>query len=325
MARIGRPERLTALAVAVGIALASLLGTTPRALPAAPLAVGSTAKAQMALHSARPAATAKTALLVGDSQSAGAAGVPGNRTWTQTALRAAGYEVQFVGTGGIGFVAANRLGSPNYPTSLTRNIWALPTGAPALVVIEGGGNDARTGATDAQILHGADQSLKLLHQRYPSSRMLMIGTLSGASSPTGCRRAAVDRLLGNYASTHHIAFVGAGDWLARYGLLGSLADGVHLTQHGHEVLAGVLATRLGTLQLTQKDTAAPRPLTPAGARDIHDQGGSGDPRSGMGSATQLRARGMWTVTSAPPPGPESRTTLPPCRAAISATKASPSP
>jgi hypothetical protein len=39
----------------------------------------------------------RSALLIGDSQSGGAAGVPADRTWAQTALRDAGYDVRFVG------------------------------------------------------------------------------------------------------------------------------------------------------------------------------------------------------------------------------------
>ncbi len=272
MARTGLPEPLRALAVAAGISLALLLGTSPRAEPPTPSAVGTASTAghaEAVPQRAGPAATAKTALLLGDSQSAGAANVPGHRTWTQTALRAAGYDVQFVGTGGIGFVASNGSGSPNYPTSLNQDRWALPPGAPALVVIEGGGNDARTGATDAQILQGADATVQELHHRYPTSRMLMIGTLSGVRSPAGSRRAEVDRLLGNYARTRQIAFVGAGDWLARYDMAGNLADDVHLTQDGHEVLAGVLATRLAALHLSQQDTAATLQATePASVREV---------------------------------------------------------
>ena len=273
MARTGLPERLGAVAVAACISLAVLLGTSPPPVlstPTAPGTASTAAHAGLEPHRAGPAATAKTALLVGDSQSAGAANVPGHRTWTQTALRAAGYGVQFVGAGGIGFVASNGFGSPNYPTSLNQDRWALPSGAPALVVVEGGGNDARTGATDAQILQGADATVQALHHRYPTSRMLMIGTLSGVRSPAGSRRAEVDRLLGNYARTHHIAFVGAGDWLARYGLVGNLADGVHLTQDGHDLLAGVLATRLATLHLNEKDTAATLAGPGAGQRPTVD-------------------------------------------------------
>ncbi len=275
MARTGFPERLGALAVAACISLALLLGASPPPVLSTPPAVGtaSTAgNAELVPHRAGPASTAKTALLVGDSQSAGAANVPGHRTWTQTALRASGYDVQFVGAGGIGFVTSNGSGSPNYPTSLNQGRWALPSGAPALVVIEGGGNDARTGATDARILQGADATVQALQHRYPTSRMLMIGTLSGVRSPAGSRRAEVDRLLGNYARSNHIAFVGARDWLARYGLVSHLADDVHLTQDGHDLLAGVLATRLATLHLGQKDTTATLPATvPANAQAVDPQ------------------------------------------------------
>ena len=203
-----------------------------------------------------------TALLIGDSQSEPADG------WPRLGLAAVGYKVHFCGLGGTGFVAANGK-TGNYIDALQRGDWKLPYGTPALVVVQGGGNDARTGATDAQILQGADATVQELHHRYPTSRMLMIGTLSGVRSPAGSRRAEVDRLLGNYARTRQIAFVGAGDWLARYDMAGNLADDVHLTQDGHEVLAGVLATRLAALHLSQQDTAATLQATePASVREV---------------------------------------------------------
>lgn len=199
--------------------------------------------------------SSNSALLIGDSQSAGAAKVPGNRTWTQSALRATGYDVQFLGAGGTGFVASNSSGALNYPSALSQHQWLLPSTAPALIVLEGGGNDATIGATNAQILQGVNLPLGPLQSQYPSSRLMMIGTLAGNPSPGAARRASVDALLGTYARHHGIAFVSAGNWLAKYDLAGQMADRVHLTQTGHDTLAATLASRLGLLHLTEQDIA----------------------------------------------------------------------
>ncbi|MDO5745679.1 MAG: SGNH/GDSL hydrolase family protein [Micrococcaceae bacterium] len=199
----------------------------------------------------------RSALLIGDSQSAGAANVPGFRTWPQEALRSVGYDVQFVGGGGLGFVASKRGGSPNYPTALKQHLWPMPAEPPALIVVEGGGNDARIGASRQRILRGVDETINALTQRYPGSQLLMIGTLAGLPSVNGSRRASVDSLLGSYARERGIDFVGAGDWLARYGLEGQLADRVHLDQAGHDALAAVLASRLRELGLAPGDGTEP--------------------------------------------------------------------
>ncbi|MBG6224140.1 acyl-CoA thioesterase-1 [Arthrobacter sp. CAN_A2] len=201
----------------------------------------------------------RTALLIGDSQSGGAAGVPADRTWTQAGLRAAGYDVRYLGTGGTGFVATNRGGAMNYPSALTRGQWVLPCADPALIVIEGGGNDAARGATDAQITAGADTVVATLSRTYPSSRIVMIGTLARGAAHGGGRRTAVDGVLGAFAASHHLPFIGVGDWVTRYRAGDQLADGVHLTQAGHDHLAGVLGTRLDDMQLTQPDLARARP------------------------------------------------------------------
>ncbi|MCU1634739.1 MAG: lipolytic enzyme, partial [Micrococcaceae bacterium] len=142
----------------------------------------------------------RTALLVGDSQSGGAAGVPADRTWTQAGLRGAGYDVAFVGAGGTGFVAASSTGAANYPSSLTQGQWLLPCADPALIVVQGGGNDAAEGATDAEVIGGADVVVSTLTRVYPSATILMIGTLARGAAEGGGRRTEVDAVLGTYAA-----------------------------------------------------------------------------------------------------------------------------
>ncbi|MEG9248316.1 SGNH/GDSL hydrolase family protein [Arthrobacter sp. Soc17.1.1.1] len=193
----------------------------------------------------------RTALLIGDSQSGGAAGVPADRTWTHAGLRSAGYDVRFVGAGGTGFVAANAAGAASYPTALAQGQWVLPCSDPALIVVQGGGNDAAQGATDAQITGGAGAVVDSLSRAYPSSTIVLIGTLARGAADGGGRRTAVDGVLRAFAVTRHLAFISPGDWLTRYQAGTQLADRVHLTQAGHDRLAVVLGTELDALQLTQ--------------------------------------------------------------------------
>src|SRR6478609_7647994 len=181
--------------------------------------------------------TSNVAVLIGDSQSEPSYG------WPRQGLAAAGYKVFFCGRGGTGFVASNgRTG--NYIDALQRGDWKLPYGIPPLVVIEGGGNDAARGASDAQIVDNADRLITSIQQRYPAARLLMVGTLARGARYGGGRRSEVDALLGTVANRHGLPFVSAGDWLTRYNLTGSMADGVHLNRHGHAALGAVFGQRL---------------------------------------------------------------------------------
>jgi acyl-CoA thioesterase-1 len=189
-----------------------------------------------------------TAVLIGDSQSEPVTG------WTRQGLGRAGYSVFFCGLGGTGFVVANGK-TGNYIDALQRGDWKLPYGAPPLVVIQGGGNDAARGATDAQIVANADRLIAALRQRYPGSKMLMIGTLARGANYGGGRRTQIDTLLGTVAAKQDIPFVSVGDWLTRYDLTGMLADSVHMGPEGRGALGVLLGNRLKEMGI-QADKAA---------------------------------------------------------------------
>ena len=187
------------------------------------------------------------AVLIGDSQSAGAWGVPSQDTWVVLGLAARGYKVRFMGAGGTGFTAKTSQAA-NYPDSLESGKTILPHGNPALVVVQGGGNDASTGASDAAILANAGRLLRDLKASYPKSGFLFIGTLARGSQ-SGGSRVHVDSLLAGFARRNGIDFVSPADWITRYGVAGKMADRVHLTESGHRDLAKVLSERLKELKL----------------------------------------------------------------------------
>jgi acyl-CoA thioesterase-1 len=187
-----------------------------------------------------------TALLIGDSQSAPAVG------WPRQALTALGYHVYYCGAGGTGFVAANGK-TGNYIDALDRGDWRLPYGSPPLVIIQGGGNDARTGASDDQITANAERLISTLRQRYPGTALAMIGTLARGSDHGGGRRTEVDSLLGAVAAKHGVPFVSVGDWMTRHDLLPYASDRVHLDTEGHRKLGAILATTLRDLDLQPEE------------------------------------------------------------------------
>ena len=190
----------------------------------------------------------RTAVLIGDSQSAAP------ETWPQLALRNLGYSVSFAGAGGTGFVTPNEEGARNYYDSLTSGTWTLPHGDPALIVLEGGGNDAGSGASDEEILANANGLILAMQRTYPNSRMVLIGTLSRSAVDGGGRRAEVDALLDGLAEARGVPFVSAGHWLTTYRLDGLLADTVHLGSSGHQRAANILESELAGLKLGVEHT-----------------------------------------------------------------------
>lgn len=186
-----------------------------------------------------------TAVLIGDSQS------EPEGSWTRSALAAVGYTVFYAGKSGTGFVAGNGT-TGNYIDALRNGDWLLPYGSPPLIVVQGGGNDARRGADDARITENANRLLDELKSRYPGSRLLMIGTL--ARGTEGGRRAEVDALLGKVARKAEVPFISAGDWVSRYDVGRDLVDGIHLAGPGHRKLAAVLARKLADLGMAAEGT-----------------------------------------------------------------------
>lgn len=205
----------------------------------------------------------RTVLLIGDSQSEPADG------WTRQGLSSAGYTVYFCGRGGTGFVTANGA-TGNYIASLLRGDWLLPAGTPALIVIQGGGNDAASGADDERIAANAGQLIGELRTRYPGTRIAMIGTLARGESNGGGRRTEVDALLGSVATAQGLPFISAGDWLTKYGLAQDLADAVHMNSNGRKALGMILDRRLRELGLELQPTADQPPLLAAGALPTGD-------------------------------------------------------
>ncbi|WP_376972201.1 SGNH/GDSL hydrolase family protein [Arthrobacter sp.] len=193
------------------------------------------------------------AVIIGDSQSDGAAGVPGAATWPRLAAEALGYRPVFRGRGGTGFTTS-RGGHLNYVDALRAQQWLLPRGPVGLVVVQGGGNDARSGAGDAAIRGGALALISELRAGYPGSPIVLVGTLARSADDGGGRRHAVDGVLRAAAGEAGIPFVSAGDWLTTRGLAASLADEVHLDAEGHRRASGVLLEGLRDLGLQRRDT-----------------------------------------------------------------------
>ncbi|WP_207343835.1 SGNH/GDSL hydrolase family protein [Arthrobacter sp. E3] len=196
-------------------------------------------------HEVIDPSVAQQAVLFGDSQSSGIRGMKGIDTWVEAGLAARGYKVRFLGAPGTGYVASSPSGM-NYLDAVSSGRVVLPYGKPALVVVQGGGNDAAQGVSDAQILANADGLLRELKASYPNSKFLFIGILSRGGA-SGGRRSQVDTLLAGFAKGNGVNFLSPSDWLTRYGTATTMIDGVHLTASGHKGLSKVLADQLAAM------------------------------------------------------------------------------
>lgn len=143
----------------------------------------------------------------------------------------------------------------NYVDALQRGDWQLPSGTPAPIVVEGGGNDAAGGASNAQIAQNAERLITELRTRYPGTQVAMIGTLARGAHDGGGRRSEVDALLGAVAAANGLPFVSTGNWLTRYRLAKDLTDGVHMNTEGRMALGGILGRRLQELGLDLRPAA----------------------------------------------------------------------
>lgn len=191
---------------------------------------------------------ARQVVLFGDSQSSGMGGVKSADTWVEKALSSRGYHVRFVGAPGTGFVAKTTQ-STNYPDAISTGRVVLPYGSPALLVLQGGGNDAAQGATDAQITANVERLLRELRASYPSCTILMIGTLGRGLPAKSDRRVQVDAVLAKIAMSNGVSFISPRDWITKYKVGNKMLDGVHLSTSGHQVLSTVLAGELTKLGL----------------------------------------------------------------------------
>lgn len=172
-----------------------------------------------------------SAVVIGDSQA-------GIDTWVGQGLASLGYAPVIRGAGGTGYTRGNGT-VHSYAEALAAEEWLLPWGEPALVVLQGGGNDA-AGASDRAIRHGANRLIREIRRTYPETRIVVVGVIGSGSG----RRGEIDDLLGEVAAGHGLDFLSVKDWWSRYSLGSKLTDKVHLGQSGHDAAAPVFAREL---------------------------------------------------------------------------------
>lgn len=173
----------------------------------------------------------KSAVVIGDSQA-------GKDTWVGKGLASLGYAPVILGAGGTGYTRGNGT-VDSYPEALEEEEWLLPWGTPALVILQGGGNDAY-GPSNQAIRHNAIQLIREVRRTYPESRIVVVGVIGSGSG----RRGEIDDLMGRVATEQQLEFLSVKDWWSRYALSSKLEDGMHLGKAGHDAAAPVFAREL---------------------------------------------------------------------------------
>jgi lysophospholipase L1-like esterase len=151
-----------------------------------------------------------------------------------------GWVPDIQGFGGTGFVARGVIDA-DYLTRLQ----ALPATSPALVLVQGGLNDALAGASEAAELAAARAVLDLVVQRYPQAQVVVLGPpQTQVVDPTTV--AAMDRALAQASAEHQVPYLSpqTARWdLQRF----TTGDGLHPDDLGHENLAALVAAALRAL------------------------------------------------------------------------------
>ncbi|MDL4771827.1 MULTISPECIES: SGNH/GDSL hydrolase family protein [Thermomonosporaceae] len=206
--------------------------------------------------SAAPAAgpgssKAPVVMFLGDSYTVGERGSKPERTYAMALGRLLGWQVIVGGRGGTGFVAGGDRRS-SFIQSFESQLGWRP--APDLLVVAGGHNDY--GFPAPEVSGAAQIVLERARQRWPATRVVLIGPLWGNDTPPASALAVRDGLSG-LAQRFGLQFIDpiAEHWITgnRVNGTGNAArliqrDGTHPTPTGHRYVATRLAAdfrRLG--------------------------------------------------------------------------------
>lgn len=185
------------------------------------------------LYSAE-AVDSSTVVFLGDSQLAG----PGIDSWGEQAANRLGLTKQIEHAfGGLGYTSSNLYAGGSAEQALVYDRVLLPQGNPGAIILTLGGNDATTGASDAAILAAANNTWDNLIRKYPNTRIVINGVMS-RNDASHTRRRQVDALIVNAAKARGLQTISAAGMATKAGADNLYQDNVHLTQAGHNKVAG---------------------------------------------------------------------------------------
>ncbi|MFA1544684.1 SGNH/GDSL hydrolase family protein [Actinomadura chokoriensis] len=197
---------------------------------------------------------APVVMFLGDSYTVGDRGVQPESTYASATARLLGWQVVVGGRAGTGFVRTGRGGEPFLGLFESQLGWRP---APDMLIVSGGHNDWRFPA--AQVAAAAHLLLERVRQRWPGTRLVLMGPLWGTGSPLPGALAVRDALK-NLAGQLGVPFVDpigeqwiTGDRPAGAGNAARLikADRTHPNPAGHRYVAARLAADIERLGLAR--------------------------------------------------------------------------
>ncbi|GLZ14715.1 hypothetical protein Acsp04_49500 [Actinomadura sp. NBRC 104425] len=201
---------------------------------------------------------APVVMFLGDSYTVGERGSLVENAYPSAAARLLGWQVIVGGRAGTGFVQGSSARTP-FGVMFESQLGWRP--APDLLIISGGHNDARI--PNVQVGPPARDLLTRARQRWPGTRIVLIGPLWGNDSPPAAALTVRDQLR-TVAQQMKVPFI---DPIAERWITGNRAegtgnaavfikkDGVHPTPEGHRYIAARLVQDLRRLHLANPSRA----------------------------------------------------------------------
>ncbi len=183
-----------------------------------------------------------TALLICDSQCTG-------DSWIDQGARGAGFD-QIVKRGfpGAGYLAPSSAAGTGVADGVVRNAILLPDGAPGVIIVTLGGNDAARSEPAAAVTAAMDQLVAVLRQAYPDAPIVIDGVMSRRDAAHAGRR-AMDAVIVAEAERLGCLAISVAGWVSDYSA--PQLDNVHLTPRGTP----------GSARTTRRAEGRPRALS----------------------------------------------------------------
>lgn len=234
-----------------------------RALLALALVAAAVLSGTVIARALRPAAPAcatggvtPTAVVVGDSISTVTAPAGPNIAFPLVTARLLGWQVRVDAHPGTGFTTPD--GRDARHPSFAATVGCVIAAHPRIVIVALGSDDAERAGSARSVQSRATDGLADLHRRLPRARVVVVGPLSSASTPSPALQAVRDavRAAAQAANVEFIDPIAEG-WITggrtdpESGNASQMisADGRHLTPAGHAYVGLRLATDLSRLGL----------------------------------------------------------------------------
>ena len=190
--------------------------------------------------SASPRPTVVTALLLGDSLTAGRGNPPRTATALQVAARQLGWQTTTLAREGVGFTTTPSLAA----------LMLTSSASPRVVLVQAGAADTEVAA--GQLRAAATATLQQARRRFPRAVVILVGPVA-MGQPVDPSLVRVNTVLGAVAATQHVPYVNVigSRWITaantgRYVSAGSY----YPDAEGHAFLGAHLAQVLRGLRIT---------------------------------------------------------------------------